>query len=399
MFGDYQGDAELRAAWQAFCSRLAEAGELIFRDHVPKTGLDRAEGLQYVARNIALALQFELENNDPLHPEMMQYFTPTRKQGGDNSDCVYLGAPVNGTDTYVVRGNRGGARHLVFCLVETGHTPWGGGTPSVLFGPDLECDAEGNFELIISPDKHRGNWLRSTPDTFRLTIRQYFGDWENEAPLLPSIARVGNDGDVPAPLTPARLNRGLCRAGAWVGESTRFWADAIDLWKARPNAFMSWGEVQKIKIDATPGGTPLICYWQVDPDEALVARVTPPSICGYWNLEFGSYWWTTFDYRYHHCALNDYSGRIEKDGSLLFVVSHVDPGVHNWLDPAGHNEGYIGLRWMNADSTPYPDVEIVKFADLESVLPADHVKASPEDRRELIEHHRRGLVQRWRLLV
>ena len=137
----------------------------------------------------------------------------------------------------------------------------------------------------------------------------------------------------------------------------------------------------------------------MEPDEALVARVRPPAVCEYWNLEFGSYWWATFDYRYHHCALNDHSGRIDEDGNLRFVVAHEDPGVHNWLDPVGHNEGYLSLRWMGSDSVPRPDVEIVKLSELHSVLPESCAEASPESRRELIEHHRRGLVRRWRLLV
>ena len=61
---------------------------MCIRDRVPPYSLDRAAGFQQIARNISLALQFNYEYKDPLFPELARYFDPTRKQGGDNSDCV-----------------------------------------------------------------------------------------------------------------------------------------------------------------------------------------------------------------------------------------------------------------------------------------------------------------------
>ena len=70
---------------------------IIFRDTTPSQRVTRLTGLRLLARNISLALQFELENKDPLHPELMHYFDPLRKQGGDNTDALYVGAPINGS--------------------------------------------------------------------------------------------------------------------------------------------------------------------------------------------------------------------------------------------------------------------------------------------------------------
>ena len=79
-----------------------------------------------LSRNIALALCFELENNDPLFPELLHYFDPHRKQGGDNPDALYVGSPINGSDTYRICGHRGSADFFAVTVVERGGTPWGG---------------------------------------------------------------------------------------------------------------------------------------------------------------------------------------------------------------------------------------------------------------------------------
>src|ERR1700712_3545911 len=108
-YQDY--DRLLASAWDEFCDRLKEAGRIPFRDNAPTGAVDRAAGFRMLARNISLGLAFSYENNDPLHPELMHYFDPTRKQGGDNADAIYIGATINGTDTYRISGDRGTARY------------------------------------------------------------------------------------------------------------------------------------------------------------------------------------------------------------------------------------------------------------------------------------------------
>lgn len=398
MYGDCPDDPQLRQTWQEFCDKLKQSGDLIFRDTAPRDTLDRTVGLRYLARNIALGLTFELENNDPLRPELMQYFNPTRKQGGDNADAIYVGAPVNGTDTYRIHGDRGTARYFAVTVLERGETPWGGGVVGSLFGDDIEVDAEGRFELILSPEPHPGNWIKTTPETMRITFRQFFGDWENERPMRAVIEREGAQQPA-SQLTPERLREGLLAAADWLEFSSRYWAEKMDLWKERPGEFISFRELEKKKIDATPGGVPLICYWQAQPDEAVVIRVMPPNPLAFWNLEFGSYWFETMDYRYHQAALNSHHSQLEDDGTLLAVISHADPGIANWLDTTGHCEGYVTLRWMGADESPRPEYKVVKLAELDRYLPADVKRVTPAQRAEQIHHRRLGLYNRFNYLA
>ncbi len=389
-------DEQLKQIWDSFCDELKGAGDLIFRETTPSNRVTRLTGLRLLARNISLALQFELENKDPLHPELMHYFDPLRKQGGDNTDALYVGAPINGTDTYRISGTRGSAAYFAVTVLETGETPWGGAVIGSLFGPDMEMDEEGRFELIISPEPHAGNWIQSTSDTYRVTFRQFFADWENEIPMEAEIECLTAPVGPPPVLALDQLGGGLSEAVDWIRVSTKYWADTLDLWQARPNEFFAFSEIETAKIDATPGGTPLISYWKVPPDEALIVRVKPPA-CSYWNCEFGSYWWETMDYRWRLSNTNIHQAQLEADGELIVVISHDDPGLPNWLDPSGHEEGYVTFRWMGSQENPRPTCTQVPRQRLMETLPGGVRTLGPDDRAQQIAARRRGVRRRFKL--
>ncbi len=395
MYGDNDNDVLLREGWQAFCQELADAGELIFRDTAPRADIDRAKGLRLLARNIALGLQFQLDNQDPGCPELMHYFDPVRKQGGDNTDALYRGAPINGELSYRISGYRGSAKYFAVTVLEDGNTPWGGGVIASLMGSDIEVDEHGFFEIILSPTPHTGHWIQTKPGAWRVTFREFFADWENEVPMDASIELLDRE-PVERMLTPEKVTEGLIRSARWVRESTEYWAMMIAHWKNRPHQFMSYRQLEDNDIDATPGGEPLIAYWQVAEDEALIVRVTPPK-ADYWAVEFGNHWWETMDYRYRLCSTNCHHAVLEDSGELLLVVSHDDPGLPNWLDPSGHEEGYITVRWMGAAHYPQPVCEKVARKDLFDCLPNNHKTITQEQRILQLRARRRGVLNRFKV--
>ncbi|MDP6978135.1 MAG: DUF1214 domain-containing protein [Myxococcota bacterium] len=393
MYGDGPDDQELRDGWHDFCEKLKQAGDVVFRDTAPSNAVTRATGMRQLARNISLALQLEFENRDPRYPEILHYFDPLRKQGGDNTDALYVGAPVNGTDTYRVSGYRGTAAYFAVTVLEDGNTPWGGAVVGTLIDDDLHVEEDGSFELVISPREHPGNWIRSSPGTYRLTFRQFFADWESEDPMVAVIEREGAF-EAPAPLTAQALGDGLRRAADWIDTSVTYWADMLDKWQAQPGEFVAYGEFEDNAIDFTPGGAPLIAWWDVPRDEVMLIRVTPPK-ASYWAVEFGSYWWESMDYRRRLCSLNHHHGVLEEDGSLLMVIAHEDPGLPNWLDPSGHEQGYVTVRWIKADGYPRPVAERVPIEELESHLPPDVRRITEAEREAQLRARRRGVIKRF----
>jgi hypothetical protein len=126
----------------------------------------------------------------------------------------------------------------------------------------------------------------------------------------------------------------------------------------------------------------------------MLIRVTPPD-ASYWAVEFGSYWWETMDYRYRLCSLNQHHAQLEEDGSLLVVVSHEDPGLPNWLDPSGHDEGYVTFRWIGAAHYPRPIVEQFPADELEAKLPDGVRRITRDERLEQLRRRRRGIIKRF----
>ena len=394
-YGDSPHDQTLKRAWEEFCDRLKEAGELVFRDPAPSTPLDRAAGFEYLSRQIGRGLDVALEHNDPLHPDLRWNQQPIRKYGGDNPDAVNLRARIDGQHTYRLVGDRGTAPWVVFSLHKPHPTvPWQWQEVGQLLGDDLRTECDGSFQLVLSPHAQPGNWLKTTPDTHQISIRQHFGDWHLERPMTVRIECEGVDGP-PLPLTPERVAEGLRGAADVVASNTIFWADWLTPHIRQPNRFADTSRQGK-DLGGTPAGISRSVYWKVRPHEALLIEVTPPH-CRYWNMELNNYWMCSIDYRHRLSSINKAQVVREHDGSVIVAVAHQDPGIPNWLDTGGHCEGRVGLRWIKTDSSPLPRSRLVSLDDLPKVLPPDVRRISPTERREQLRLRGIGVDRRFRV--
>lgn len=379
--------------FQKTLRRVQGAAQLAFQKNTANRPIDQATGLLHIMDNLALGLAFHIHHNDPLHPEIFRYMGPGRKQGGDNADALYTGFAVNSEHSYRLYGNRGSAKYLSITTVEEGPTPWGGPMGAAIYGHELESDADGNFEVIVSAKPHPGNWLKITPRDYRITIRQFFADWENEQPMR---ARVDLVGEAQPPRTPTTedVMNGLKATGDWIENTIRYWQDAMDLWRTTPNQFIDWRKQAGEGINATPGGDVAIAHWKVPEGQALILRTRPPK-CQFWNIEFNNPWWETMDYVHRLSGTNMHHAVLEDDGELIVVIAHEDPGVPNWLDTSGYTEGMMGRRWMFADSSPNVEFQLVPHTSLFKHLPGDVKRITAEGRREQLAARRRGVYNRF----
>lgn len=386
-------DEALLAEFDAVLRRTQEAAKLAFARSSAQRPLDRATGLLHILNNLSLGLAFHIHDNDPQHPELFRYMGPDRKQGGDNQDALYLGFAVDAAHTYRLHGNRGTARHMSITTVERGPTPWGGGMGAALFGRDLKTDENGDFEVILSATPHPGNWIKLSPRDFRVTIRQFFADWENERPMR---ARVTLMGETPPPpvMSTERIMSGLRATGEWIESTIGFWQQTMDMFRPTPNQFLSWRKLTGDKVNATPGGDPANAYWNVPVGKALIMRTRPPK-CEFWNIEFNNPWWETMDYRYRLSGTNMHHATLEDDGQLIAVIAHEDPGVPNWLDTSGFVEGMMGRRWIFADTLPEIECTLVPHEALLNHLPKGVKRITPSQRHEQLAARRTGIYNRF----
>jgi hypothetical protein len=352
-------------SWEEFCDALKGAGQTILSEEAPDDPLDRAEGFRYLTRLTRAALETFVEYADPLAPVLHRPVHETAKIGADNPDNYYQHASISGEHEYRIRGTRGTIHYIDFAtqsagVATTGDSEQGGH----LDGTSLEVDADGRFEILLSQHERPGNWLRMTPDTNALIVRQTFHDRETEVPADLVIERVGGDGK-PTPLTAASLDKSLGRAAGLVVSCSALFSSWAKGFQAHTNELPRFDDA----ISMGAGGDPNIAYyhsyWALGPDEALVIEVTPPE-CETWNFQLDNHWMESLDYRYYRIHVNKHTAQYEPDGSVRIVVASSDPGVPNWIDTVGHARGTMCFRWIRAASHPQPRTRVAKLSELQS---------------------------------
>ncbi|HPG27509.1 MAG TPA: DUF1214 domain-containing protein [Myxococcota bacterium] len=350
-------------SWEAFCDALKAAGQTILAEGQPDDPLDRAEGFRYLTRLTRASLEAFVEYADPLAPVLNRPVHETAKIGADNPDNYYQHAVISGECEYRIRGVRNTVHYLDFGTQSEGVASTGESRQAGhLDAKDLEIGPDGRFEILLSCEEKPGNWLRMTPETTQLIVRQTFLDRDTEKPADLVIERIGGDGK-PATLTPEALDAGLQRAqGLVVGCAALFstWAKGF---QAHTNELPKFDD----SISMGAGGDPNICYyhsyWSLGPEEALVIEVTPPE-CDSWNFQLDNHWMESLDYRYYRIHVNKHTATYEPDGSVRIVVAHEDPGVPNWIHTVGHRQGTMCFRWIRADEHPQPRTRVVKRSEL-----------------------------------
>ncbi|MEQ9271366.1 hypothetical protein [Marinobacter salarius] len=80
-------------------------------------------------------------------------------------------------------------------------------------------------------------------------------------------------------------------------------------------------------------------------DEVFVITVYPGG-AGYFGIVVYDYWFRSVNHWDHTSSLNNSQSVPNADGTTTYVLSLDDPGIHNWLDPAGLREQLLLHRWQ-----------------------------------------------------
>lgn len=381
-------------SWAAFCDRMKALGEEISSERYPADPQDRAEGVRHLARMLVLGLQWRLEVADTEFPLFQRHEDDLTQWGGPNLDNTYLRAAIDGAATYRIDGNVAGLHNVI---ISTGEADMHEGRFTV--GGDLDLgrlkvDENGYFELILSPDKHAGNWLQTSPAMTFVLIRAYYYDWAKNRPAEFHIVKVGNEGLAPPRIAPAQLGRGLARAADWIESGVRYWNEYQHQARSRLGADNTLSAPAR-----TAGGSANIVYgdgwFNLAADEALIIESRVPR-SAYWNLQYYTpAWFEAPDYANRISSLNGAQVHIDSDGKVRWVIAHRDPGVQNWIDTGGRREGYLMYRWMWSEDLAEPQAKLVRFAELQRHLPADTPAFSVEQRRQQLIERRRHVERRF----
>ena len=207
-----------------------------------------------------------------------------------------------------------------------------------------------------------------------------------------------------AALTEAEIASAMNRAARSLHDRTTMWTGIANrIWQ-----FVGRNEIGKVR--ETPSGLKgqysAFGTFDLKPDEALILTL-PDTQADYLGVQLASRWFVSLDYRTHISSLTRAQTRPDSDGAIRYVIAHKDPGVWNWLDPAGYKEGLIMIRWQGLEGQGLegqglggkpdnqPQAQLVKLDDLAAHLPPETVFVTPPERREQLKQRLRSIGLRF----
>lgn len=335
---------------------------------------------------------------------------PGNGKAGDNPDAIYRSTVIDGSGRYEVTGkldpsqpliqmvfsiSAGTMTHPVEVKVEPGSKPNPDAGILRITGTlnegDLNIAPDGSFKIIVGgPTPKAGTpYLATEPVPSAFGCRQILLDWTT-TPLRLSIRRL--DPVAPRPLDMGQLKQAVL---ADLANYVRFWAKFPDVWlggvpvnKAAAPAPREggWGFIGGINFKLGPG------------EAALVTN--HPGKAKYMGFQLADPWMIGPDNGRRQSCLNLSQSTPDADGRYTYIISPVDPGVANWLDTCGMDEGLGLMRWQgfpggaNDNSGLFQDFRIVKLSEVAKLQGIARV--TPEQRSNQLAARQESYFSRFR---
>jgi hypothetical protein len=342
---------------------------------------------------------FAFFHADAEHPDWAPLWNPVYTLQ-PNPDDIYLYCPISSDYSYRISGNRGTVKMVTFTtqLSLTGF-PWENDMVGTYYNDidsgDLQVESDGSFELLLSterPPGYDGNWLKIASGARVLMTRYRSYDWENEVDPCMSIECLD-----PVPpkkrLTPDEIVERIEHMAHMPVRATK-------MFYAMQNAIRDKVGVNTFDPVVLGGSFTRQIYlpavFEFEDDEALIIETELPEQRRYWNFQLNDPYFNAVEYVYRLSSTNGHFAKVSSDGKFRAVISLKDPGVPNWLDPAGFKQGTIYGRWYDCDSSPTPTLKRVKFSELRDHLPVDTPIVSAEERTEELRRRVRACQRRRR---
>jgi hypothetical protein len=313
---------------------------------------------------------------------------------GDNPDAIYRTVVLDGTRSYVVEGkfdSHSPATQLVIEVAAADQTSpasmmeMRGGqlvmqdvTLKVLIGDRMEVTPDGSFKVTLSPEDGSGNHVKMRPGQIIFGTRDILSDW-NQRPVRLAIREIGGpSAPLHPPLSSTEMRDQVLKD---LPGFIKFWSHFPDQWFGglKPNTHSApmgrnggWGFVAGLRYALQPG-------------QAMVVTTTKGA-ARYTGFQLNDPWMIQPDARKFQVCLNSSQTIWSADGSATYVIAADDPGVANWLDPAGVTSGLGIMRWQGVpkDMTKDGLIREVKVVPLADIAAMNLPKVSPAQRRQTI---------------
>jgi len=318
---------------------------------------------------------------------------PGARIGGDNPDNCYrmvgiapdgryrlrvrtVGTPPSST-TFTLMANYGTSKTIQTISAET-----------------AQRESDGSFTILIDgdPANDRTNHLRSNEDAKILFIRDSLGDWTTQTPHAVQIERLN-----PPTRDPLSDEEVVARAAKIMTDDVPLYYWFVRLCTGKPLDQLidpaGSGRLGGLVSQAGSQGR-----LQLGDDDATIVRLDPAG-AAYVDFVLHDNWFRTIDYWKVQSSLTNGQMKADPDGTYTIVVALRDPGVHNWVDPAGLRNVLTVTRWqglLSGDGARQPRLssQKVKLASLRDHLPSTTEWMTPDARKAQLAERVAGFQRR-----
>lgn len=365
--------ADVRAARE-------DARLMLLADPLAAT-LDGRLGLDRALDQWVLGLAMREANGDPSDPRVVWNISnaPRRWFGHvyagaavaiDNPDNFNREIPIDGDGQYAVdiRFSADPPQFSIVAEVEPAHHAGLGRNLGAFTLQQLApfCDADGRVTVTVGPQGGSATHLRTEPGA---RIQVYTRDSQRDWRQVPAEVRVRRL-DSPAKLRP-RDEEEIARTmiadlPAWVA-----------FWSSFKNDFLGHPEPNRlIGPNGREGGWGYLAGGRFDLGEGQGLLVTiDPAGSYYTGIQIADPWTISPDPMLRTVSLNSVQVAPSPNGTISYVVAGVDPGIANWIDTTGLEEGWVLLRWQGVPDGADParfirDVRLVDLAAIDREVDA-----------------------------
>jgi hypothetical protein len=344
-------------------------------------------------------------NSDARHPKIHRFMLPQHswlghdlpgsRWGGESSDFIYRVIPIAHGGQYEIRGRATCKEPPTVNYSLIGDTP-NPVVQEIREERDLPVDADGEFVLTIdaTPSEGRTNHIQTKPDTDHLFIRDALGDWLHQRPNALRVRRL-NPPDR-APLSEDAMARQAARR-AMEGVYYQYF---MSQYGRPPNTLGA--PMSSALFGGMPTQYGARALLEIEEDEAFVVTATRAG-ANFRNVQLWNAFFITVDYWSRMGSLNMTQMAPDEDGRFTYVVSHEDPGVHNWLDTNGWRRLSFGQRWQSFETrtqgapVEIPRIEgrLVKLKDLDLALPGGVRRIGATERKAQLAARLAGFNTRF----
>jgi VCBS repeat-containing protein len=270
---------------------------------------------------------------------------------------------------------------------------------------DLNIQPDGTFSITIGPDATDN--IQIPAGTVQLFIRDTLGNWSDPADLPPeyTITRIAGPAAPAAPTFDQQVafatqnllnivNGGIFR----VYIPIQFGSCPSLLGPLCAGATTQTPVNQPSRPFPAAGITRDYMYYSLQPGQALVITTSSGGASNT-SVALQDIATVSADYADAQSSLNTAQGAVANpDGTYTWVISGTDPGVPNWIDTTGLNEGTLYLRftgYTGAQGLPTITSQVVNLDQLGSVLPAGTPTVTSAQRQQELDARAAGYANRF----